>query len=119
MIHAYRFIAELGAAVDLDHPDFQALLDERRAEVQRQIQAFGGDPLPGEAVNIALDREDRAITVVWRSRVGPERSDLLDSIRSIAATFTTVADWHLDHHRCGNAAFRPCGEWSTIMRSDS
>lgn len=115
MIHAYQVTLDVRPDIDVAAGEFQALLEQRRAQLQVQIALYGGDPLPG-AVNARLD--GHAITVLWRlADVGPERADLIETIRAFTEQFTTIASWQVEHHICGNGRRRPCGAWQIILES--
>lgn len=115
MIHAYRVTLQVFLAVDAENADFQTLLEQRRAQLQARIALYGGDPLPSEGVNAQLS--DHTITVLWRSFVGPERADLIETIREFTEQFTTIASWQVEHHICGNGRRRPCGAWQLVLEN--
>ena len=115
MVHAYRVTLTVLAAIDTESTEFQALLEQRRAQLQAQIALYGGDPLPSEGVNAQLD--DHAIIVLWRSHVGPERGDFIATIQAFTDQFTTIANWQVEHHICGNGRRKPCGAWQTILEN--
>ena len=93
----------------------QAALEDNRAQVRRKIQQFGGDPLPNEQV--LLSASDNVITLLWRSWVAPDRTDLIQAVRDYAQSLTLVESWKLEYHVCGNGKRKPCQPWKTLIEA--
>lgn len=117
MIHAYRLQIQLDPAVDVSRAQFKAALVIGRKRMRALVRRFGDDPLPRSSVDTQINVRDKAITVEWRSRVGPEREDLVELIRDHAGRFPRFATWRVQYHHCRNGQRKACGDWRTLLES--